>query len=108
MNGFIKVYREQARVEQNSECYYCYEPLTFRTATADHIVPQKKHGNHSRKNIAACCAECNQAKGHMSEGKFIKLIKSFPSEQHYRILLCWSRRRINLALKRLSKKVLGI
>lgn len=107
--AFIRVYREQARVEQNSQCEYCFERLSYNTATADHVKAQSKNGSDRKENIVAACSPCNSAKGSMSVGNFKNLIKSneIPRGKHWTILLAWSRRRINLALNRLEKKVLG-
>lgn len=104
--AFIRVYRESARLEQNCQCDYCYEPLTFKTNTADHVKAQKNKGNNSKENIVACCKPCNQAKGHMSVAQFKKTIKSFPSGKPWPFMMAWSRRRINLALNRMEKHVM--
>lgn len=103
--AFYRVTREEARTEQHSQCFYCYEPITFKTATADHVVPRKAGGTNAKQNIVACCEPCNAAKGSMSKAAFVKLIKSFPKGLSYAIILTWSRRRINLALNRLEKNV---
>lgn len=102
--AFIKIYREDALIEQHKKCCYCHEPLTFKTVTAEHKTAKSKNGSNARKNIAASCEPCNSIKGSMSDAEFKKVIKSFPTGRHFRFLLAWSRRRINLALDRLDGK----
>lgn len=106
---FVKVYREQAMIEQDSECAYCYEKLTFKTVTADHVKPKKSNGKDTKENIVACCELCNKAKDCMPVNKFKAYIKSreIPKcDYNWKIILTWSRRRINLALKRMNKNVM--
>ena len=104
--AFYRATREDARIEQNSQCSYCYEPLTARDATADHVKARKNFGGNDRENIVAACRPCNEAKGHMTVGQFKALIKSFPGTENIRIMMCWVRRRLNLALNRLEKRVM--
>lgn len=104
--AFMRVYREQARVLQKSRCKYCYEPLTARSATADHVKARSKSGTDRRENIVAACEPCNKAKGSMSVAAFQKLLHSFPSGHGLPILLTWSRRRLNLAVVRAEKRIL--
>ncbi|NTF17355.1 HNH endonuclease [Agrobacterium rubi] len=105
--AFIRVYREQARIEQKSRCKYCHERLTARTATADHVKPRSNHGLDRRDNIVAACEPCNKAKGSMSVAEFQKLLHSFPTGHSIPILLAWSRRRINLAVARAERRILA-
>lgn len=105
--AFIRVYREQARIEQKSRCKYCQERLSARSATADHVKPRSKQGSDRRENIVAACEPCNKAKGSMSVGEFQKLLHSFPAGHDIQILLAWSRRRINLAVARAERRILA-
>jgi hypothetical protein len=105
--AFLRVYREQARVHQKSRCKYCYEPLSARLATSDHVKARSKHGSDGRENIVAACAPCNSSKGSMSVAAFQKLLHSFPSGHGIPVLLAWSRRRINLAVVRAEKRILA-
>jgi len=80
----------------------------MKTATADHKHPQVRHGKTTRENIAAACYSCNQAKGHLSEGQFFKLIKrDFPTGAPAKIIMVWASRRIwrraNRATGRIEK-----
>lgn len=104
--AFLRVYREQARVDQRSECKYCKEPLTAATATADHVKARARHGTDAASNIVASCRPCNLAKGTMSAAAFQKLLHSFPRGHPVPVLLAWSRRRVNLAVTRAEKRIL--
>ena len=104
--AFFRVYREEARVEQHSQCEYCYEPMTYRTATADHVKPRKDSGLDRKENLVAACEPCNKAKGHMSVNQFKKLIKTPPFGHSTNLMMCWVRRRLNLALNRLERNVM--
>lgn len=44
-------------------CKYCYEILTAKTFTIDHIVPVSAGGTDEFKNLVACCKYCNKFKG---------------------------------------------
>lgn len=104
--AFLRVYREQARVQQKSCCKYCREPLTAAATTADHVQPRSRHGSDTRENIVAACQPCNSAKGSMSAPAFQKLLHSFPHGHPLQVLLAWSRRRINLAVERAERRIL--
>jgi hypothetical protein len=101
--AFVKVYREEALLSQDKKCCYCHDLLTFKSVTAEHKQPRSKNGSDAKENIAGSCRACNEAKGAITDAKFKKLIKSFPSGMNYKIILTWSRRRINLALERFEK-----
>lgn len=103
--AFIRVYREDARREQHGMCAYCREPITYRTTTADHVIPRKAHGLDGRNNIVAACLPCNQAKGHLPAERFKRLLQSFPSGQPAAILMAWSRRRLNIAIERMERNI---
>lgn len=103
--AFIRVYREDARREQKSTCAYCREPISARTATADHIHAKKNGGLDGRNNIVAACEPCNKAKGHMPVEKFKRLIQTFPSGHPAQIIMAWVRRRLNLAVERMERNV---
>lgn len=100
-----KIYREDALRKQKSNCCYCFEPLTKDTATADHVIPVSKGGTTSRKNIKACCQNCNSSKGNMPEKKFKKLIRNPPKDSTWGILMAHSRYRIWTRMARAQKKI---
>lgn len=43
-------------------CKYCYEVLTAKTFTIDHIVPVSAGGSDAFANLVACCKYCNKMK----------------------------------------------
>jgi 5-methylcytosine-specific restriction endonuclease McrA len=43
-------------------CKYCYEKLTAKTFTIDHIVPVSAGGSNAFDNLVACCKYCNKMK----------------------------------------------
>lgn len=104
--AFIRVYREQARIDQKSRCKYCQERITARTATADHVKPRSRNGSDRKDNIVAACQPCNAAKGSMSVAEFQKLLHAFPTGHGIPILMAWSRRRINLAVARSERRIM--
>lgn len=61
------VQRYLAYQRQGGVCVYCGEPITFRTAEMDHIVPRAGVGStNTRNNLVAVCRRCNQSKGKMN------------------------------------------
>lgn len=44
------------------KCYLCAVSLTKRTLTLDHVVALSKKGEHSDRNLKACCRSCNSRK----------------------------------------------
>lgn len=97
---FIKVYREDSLRENEGQCTFCHDPLNYKNVTADHRHPKSKGGLNQKTNIVAACEPCNKAKGSMSEAKFRKLIKTFPSGQDMKFIMAWSRRKLNLQTNR--------
>lgn len=102
---FLRVYREDSLKKNDNACLYCYEPLTYRSVTADHRVPKSKGGLNRQDNIDGICQPCNQAKGAMSKAEYINIISSFPVGMHIGYILAWSRRRINLQINRSCKRL---
>ena len=99
------VLRLAALTEQGNRCIYCYEPLTKKTATADHLVPVIKYGLTRRGNIVAACRDCNMAKGSMSAAQFRRVIKSPPPGGPLKFFLARFRRRLWLAEFRASNRI---
>lgn len=57
------LYRYQAIQRQNCCCLYCGEPISFKTAQMDHIVPRAGAGStNTRNNLVAVCEPCNKDK----------------------------------------------
>lgn len=96
-NKWRKVARQRILIEQDNRCIYCHCPLT--EGTLDHVKPQKEGGTDNNENLAVACSECNRAKGHMSVGKFKKLIKTA-------VDIHWARRKIHVAGMRAERNIL--
>ena len=71
--------RSQARrrwlwKQRKRKCAYCgvrlYRNKGPYRLTCDHIVPLSRGGTHERKNLAAACGPCNQAKGNLTAEEF--------------------------------------
>lgn len=104
----IKKSRTEAFKRQKGFCFYCYEPITFLEATADHKIPKSKGGSNLEFNINAVCNACNQAKKDKSHSVYLKEIKSPNKEGDLELLLAWSRRKIWLKTHRSCKRIYGI
>lgn len=55
-------------LRDNSECQYCGHPVTYHTATIDHVLPRIKGGKTSFTNCVVACRPCNTHKA----GKLLK------------------------------------
>lgn len=102
---FKKIYREQTLAENRFHCRYCFEPLTFKTVTVDHVQPKSKGGLDRKENLAPCCLSCNRMKGSMTANQYMNRIKAFPKGQPIEWLIKWSNRRLNLATARSVKHI---
>lgn len=101
---FLRTYKAEALAEQAGCCKYCFAPLDKVAATADHITPRSKGGTSMRKNIVACCVECNLAKGSWNVLSFNRAIRN-PEGHSFKIWRAWSRRRIWLATHRACRRI---
>ena len=109
-HGFLVMFREEALREQDMKCYYCLNPLTYKTVTADHVHPRSKGGDTRKENILASCRECNETKRSMPIEEFKKLVRQYPKScndiyvrlAHFRYRI-WSR--VERMEKRLQKVV---
>jgi 5-methylcytosine-specific restriction endonuclease McrA len=104
----IKKGRTEALKRQNGFCFYCYEPITFLEATADHKIPKSKGGSNLEFNINAVCNACNQAKKDKSHAVYLKEIKLPNKNGDLELLLAWSRRKIWLKAHRSCRSIYGI
>ena len=48
---------------QRGECHYCGRPITYETATFDHLRPKARGGTNAVGNLVLACEPCNRAKG---------------------------------------------
>lgn len=44
-------------------CQYCADPLTYREATLDHVIPRSQGGTTAWENVVTACHSCNRKKG---------------------------------------------
>lgn len=85
--------------EQGWACKFCKEPLVWRTATLDHVIPKARFGPGDRgqhwRNCVAACWECNNIRDDMPFYDFVRSIARDepPADQ---LLPVWMRRRRNL------------
>lgn len=73
---WTRFYRQETMIAQSRRCYYCEQPLTAKTATADHVIARINGGTTNRLNIKAACYECNQCKGSRPERAFRAMIQN--------------------------------
>lgn len=59
-------------LRDRGHCKYCYEVLTMKTLTIDHVVPVSAGGTDAFKNLVACCKYCNKLKGNLPLTKELK------------------------------------
>lgn len=45
------------------KCFYCLNPLPYKSVTIDHVIPLVKGGSNGQFNLVSSCAACNNAKG---------------------------------------------
>jgi hypothetical protein len=43
-------------------CFYCLRRLLRHKRVLDHVIPRARIGQHSYRNLVACCSDCNMAK----------------------------------------------
>jgi 5-methylcytosine-specific restriction endonuclease McrA len=76
MQRRIQLWKRDRLPDGSRICYICGCPVTKRKFTLDHIDPACLSRNHDKDNLALCCFDCNQAKGHMSLEDYLKTIPS--------------------------------
>lgn len=55
-------------------CFYCGGGITTSSATVDHIIPVARGGEHSARNLVACCSPCNSRKSDKSPAEWIQTL----------------------------------
>lgn len=90
---------------RGGKCAYCHAPVARCDVTGDHVQPITGGGNTARENIKAACRPCNLSKGRLTEGAFLKAIKSPKPGDSIHVWLAWSRRRIWLRTERACKRI---
>lgn len=102
---WVRMYRREARAEQNGKCCYCRWPLSDEDATADHVVARKNGGTTKRANIKAACSECNNAKGFLNVQTFNRLIRNPPEGASIGIWFAHFRLRLRLSVERVHREM---
>lgn len=69
--------RRKIRDKTGGRCSYCGKPLTQKNWSIDHIVPKSKGGTYDLSNLVPCCKGCNNSKGAMPVGVFVKNLRNF-------------------------------
>lgn len=104
-HAFRRSWRDDARAKQHSKCAYCEEPITSKTATADHVQARAVFGKDQRNNIVASCFACNQTKGRRTEKSFRQSIEKPVSGASLHDWLAWARLRINRRIVLMEKRL---
>jgi 5-methylcytosine-specific restriction endonuclease McrA len=105
---FARMYRFEARAEQNGRCAYCRRGIKLRETTADHTRARSKGGTTQRENISAACSPCNSAKGAMSAKSFKKLIRKPDGAASLAIRLAYIRLRLMLRTDQAERSILAV
>lgn len=58
--------------DASDACHYCRRSFDGGVVAKDHRTPVSRGGSDGMGNIAACCMDCNAAKGAMTEAEFIE------------------------------------
>jgi len=69
-SGFAKDFISR---NKNTKCIYCEKALDESNATTDHIVPISEGGNNTQVNLLICCFDCNNERGSMKFGEYLKI-----------------------------------
>lgn len=64
-------------------CVYCLAPA----ACIDHIVPLRRGGPHSIRNLVPACIGCNHAKGGLLVGQWLQISRRHRQVFHPQLLL---------------------
>lgn len=59
---------------EEGRCFYCQRRLSPRIMTLDHVVPLAQGGDHSYRNVVACCTDCNAMKWQHKAEDFLRLL----------------------------------
>jgi hypothetical protein len=57
---------------ENNSCFYCLRELRPESAAFDHVVPVSVGGDHSFRNVVACCFDCNSRKRNRPAAEFLR------------------------------------
>jgi hypothetical protein len=105
-HAFKKMVRSDAVIEQRRHCIFCRDPMTFATATAEHMLPRSKGGATDRKNIKASCEPCNFAKGNGTDAWMRRVLHGaeIPTDDPA-MTAAYIRHRLNRKVERSEKRI---
>jgi 5-methylcytosine-specific restriction endonuclease McrA len=66
-------------------CAYCDAELTAGNTTLDHVRPKAKGGQTERRNLVACCSQCNGLKGAQPYREWLRSQPFWSAEREARI-----------------------
>jgi len=66
--------REAILRREQGRCFYCLREIRGRTVLFDHVVPRAHGGDHSYRNVVACCLPCNAGKGRRSPADYLRTL----------------------------------
>jgi 5-methylcytosine-specific restriction endonuclease McrA len=66
-------------------CAYCDAKLTAGNTTLDHVRPKAKGGQTERRNLVACCSQCNGLKGAQPYREWLRSQPFWSAEREARI-----------------------
>lgn len=58
----VRFNKRNIYLRDQGRCSYCLQPLSYRKATYDHVIPKSKGGKTNWTNIALACEDCNKRK----------------------------------------------
>lgn len=58
-------------------CFWCGDPITYKSAEPDHLWPKSRGGSDRKENIVAACMTCNRMKGNLTAEEFIRQRPAF-------------------------------
>lgn len=65
------------------QCHYCTAPIDILSLTLDHATPRAAGGRFSLDNLRACCQDCNQRKGNLTDRAYIQVLQLSNHLSHY-------------------------
>lgn len=87
-SGHTRLKREFFGEETFIPCYYCNEPLSFRQATVEHLIPRARGGTNSRDNVTISCGPCNHNRRDFTHEEWKKIIETKINRSAYIKLYC--------------------
>lgn len=79
----VRFSRATLLLRDNFSCQYCYDELSMKDLTIDHVIPRARGGITRWDNVVAACYSCNAIKGHRTN---MKPAVSPIKPEHYSLL----------------------